>query len=265
MDDDYNNGGYSPGVPEGQAASPPKKVTKNMLLLPVTIRQLTQAQTGVPDDHFRIDGRELGHVTFVGVIRSVSESETNLSYEVEDGTGMIEVREWISRDESEYTAQKRASRREGLYVRVVGQLKTYHDKKHVTAFNLRAVEDFNEITHHFLEVIHAHLYNTKGPIPAGLAPQKLAAKPSNMGVNQAAHHQAHAPQAGGDRMQQLSENILEIIQARRDQPEGVGITEIYNVLHDVATFDEVKKTLMSMAENLHIYTTKDDDHFTLVN
>jgi replication factor A2 len=32
-------------------------------------------------------------------------------------------------------------------------LKAFRDKRNVMAYNIRLVEDFNEVTHHFLEVV----------------------------------------------------------------------------------------------------------------
>lgn len=33
-------------------------------------------------------------VTFVGIIRNLARNATNISYNIEDGTGMIDVRTW---------------------------------------------------------------------------------------------------------------------------------------------------------------------------
>lgn len=62
------------------------------------------------------------------------------------------------------------SRREwtpGTYVRAVGNMKSNQgsDTKALTAFHLRKVKDFNEVTYHLLDCCHAHLYNTKGALP----------------------------------------------------------------------------------------------------
>jgi hypothetical protein len=48
-------------------------------------------------------------------------------------------------------------------VRVIGHLRSFMSKRNVMAFRIIPITDFNELTMHFLEVIHAHLYNTRGP------------------------------------------------------------------------------------------------------
>ncbi len=54
--------------------------------------------------------------------------------------------------------------RQGNYVRVIGTLREYEGKKHIFVFKIAAIQDWNEVTHHFLEVIAVHLRHTKGPI-----------------------------------------------------------------------------------------------------
>ena len=54
---------------------------------------------------------------------------------------------------------KRSECREDTYVRVVGNMKSFNDGqiRSVMAFNMVPVTDFNEITFHFIDVIHAQL------------------------------------------------------------------------------------------------------------
>lgn len=67
----------------------------NNTLRPVTIRQILKAEQPHPDAEFTLDGTELGQLTFVAVVRNISRNATNVAYSVEDGTGQIEVRQWL--------------------------------------------------------------------------------------------------------------------------------------------------------------------------
>lgn len=67
----------------------------NNTLRPVTIRQIINADQPHPDADFALDGAELGQLTFVAVVRNISRNATNVAYSVEDGTGQIEVRQWL--------------------------------------------------------------------------------------------------------------------------------------------------------------------------
>ena len=80
------------------------KRASNNTLRPVTIRQLINAEQPHPDAEFIVDGAELGQLTFVAVVRNISRNATNIAYSVEDGTGQIEVRQWL--DSSSDDTQK---------------------------------------------------------------------------------------------------------------------------------------------------------------
>ena len=193
--------------------------------------------------------------------------------QVEDGTGLIEVREWIPKEDTDYMAQKRASRREGMYIKVIGSLKTFNDKKHVVGHNIHAIEDFNEITHHFLEAIHAHLYNTRGPASAGQPlQQRSPVKPNNLGVG-AGQHQNGAQQHNHHHQQQqhqqqtgsfgeLPDQVMEILK-KRNSEAGVSITEFNEILRDVASESEIRRALEHLCNEMMVYPTIDDNHYGL--
>jgi len=55
--------------------------------------------------------------------------------------------------------------KEGHYIKVIGSLRTsQQDNKGVLAFNIRSIENFNEITSHFLEIIKINLEEKKNNV-----------------------------------------------------------------------------------------------------
>jgi replication factor A2 len=97
-------------------------------------------------------------ITIVGQVRAVNPQAINITYRVDDGTGVIDVKKWIDADKGE------TSPRFGLdtYVRVYGHLASFNGKRHVGAHYIRAIEDFNEVNYHLLEATYVHLCLTKG-------------------------------------------------------------------------------------------------------
>ena len=85
---------------------------------------------------------------------------TNNVYVVEDGTGRIEVKTWNDENE-EVQAMKCSGLLENVYVQVIGQLKEFNNSKHVMAFDIKPVVDFNCLTHHYVECIYQHVQATK--------------------------------------------------------------------------------------------------------
>lgn len=54
--------------------------------------------------------------------------------------------------------------RENVYVRVIGNLKSFNNKRSVNATVVKPVKDLNEVQYHLLEAIRVHLYHTRGPL-----------------------------------------------------------------------------------------------------
>ena len=110
-----------------------------------------------------------GHqVSFVGQIRKVSTGTTNVTYEVDDGTGIIEVKRWIDPDAVSLALVESFGRlsskvAENEYIRVWGRPKAWNGRRHVGASAIRRIFDKNEISYHLLEAAAVHLYFTRGP------------------------------------------------------------------------------------------------------
>lgn len=164
-----SGGGFMPGSQNNENSASTKRTYGKDTLRPVTIKQLLDAHHPHPDaDHFIIDDSETTQVTFVGQVRNISAQTTNVTYKVDDGTGLIEVKVWVDADnftgEEEGDAVKKDKPVEQGYARVWGRLKQFNNKRHVGAQYIRAIEDHNEIAYHFLEATVVHLEFAKGPL-----------------------------------------------------------------------------------------------------
>lgn len=74
---------------------------RSQTLRPVTIKQLIEADQAHNDAEFNIDGHDIGTVLLVGNIHTLSKTATNVSYNVGDGTGYIDVRQWLDTADDE--------------------------------------------------------------------------------------------------------------------------------------------------------------------
>ena len=104
----------------------------------------------------------------VGSVRNKSASATNVSYEVGDGTGYIDVRQWLDSadDEAgkmegiEWVAScdgKADIRRQDKYVGLMGSIKTFGGKRHVSATHIRVIVNYDEVYHHLLKALYVSL------------------------------------------------------------------------------------------------------------
>jgi len=159
-------GGYSNDSPSTGA----KKAANNSLR-PVTIRQILDADQPHADADFCLDGVDLGQLSFVAIVRNVSRNATNVSYSVEDGTGTIEVRQWL--DSQSDDSEKTSEISQNTYVRILGTVKSFQSKRSISVGHIRPVTDFNEVFFHKLEAAYVHLQLTRGG-PGGAAPKSNA-------------------------------------------------------------------------------------------
>ncbi|GMH62598.1 hypothetical protein TrLO_g5602, partial [Triparma laevis f. longispina] len=68
-----------------------RKPTSDQFLLPCTIKQCLRASS--PDGQLLIDGQDPHQIKLIACVKSKEEGETANTYELEDGTGLIEVKE----------------------------------------------------------------------------------------------------------------------------------------------------------------------------
>lgn len=99
-------------------------------------------------------------MTFVGMVRAISPQTTNVTFRLDDGTGVIEVKLWLDADKQD-EAHKHAFPLDS-YVRVWGRLKSFNNKRHVGAHVIKPVKDYNEVQYHLLESTYVHLFLTRG-------------------------------------------------------------------------------------------------------
>ncbi|KAK4544472.1 hypothetical protein LTR36_004363 [Oleoguttula mirabilis] len=191
-------GGFMPG---SQSDSPGAKRTYGKdTLRPVTIKQLVDAHHPHPDaEYFMIDNSEATQVTFVGQIRNISTQTTNVTYKLDDGTGIIEVKVWIDAEafaDPAHPGNERPKPVEQGYARCWGRLKAFNNKRHVGANVIRPIQDFNEIQYHLLEATAVHLHFTRGS-PETLQQNSKGGAANGVG-GQANGHAGGAGAAGYD-------------------------------------------------------------------
>jgi len=249
----------SPTFSQSQS-SPSTKKRDAQSLTPVTIKQLQNLES--KDSKYKLDGKDLAQVTFVGVILSCEQQTTNLNYMIDDGTGKMNVRIYIdSEDETQRSAD------ENTYVRVVGNLREFNGGLHVVGFTLLPIKDFNEITFHALEVISVHLLNTKGP-PGGAAPVGGSQPASGSGAQGFSAAPAAAAggagggggaSSGGD----LQQQVLKVFEADGSDT-GASIDSVASQF-PTRSKKEIRDAVEFLSDEGHLYSTVDEDHYKSTN
>lgn len=230
-------------------------------LIPVTIKQLKNAQgSAAGDQSFTIDGQDLHQVTIVGVIMRAEEANTNLQYTIDDGTGDMDVKKWIDSEADGAMVEQRAMCREGKIVRVVGQLRTFNHTRSVVAFNIQPITDFNEYTFHFIECVHSHLRHTRGKPPAGGAGANAPMMGGVAGV--AAGQQQRPTVQQNNSAAALVDTVLQYFRNYGTSDLGCTVADCYEAMKaSGTTMPQLREVVDNLAQEGHLYSTIDDDHF----
>ncbi|ETS82971.1 hypothetical protein PFICI_04847 [Pestalotiopsis fici W106-1] len=233
-------------------------------LRPVTIKQIIDANQAYPDGPFRIDDLDVTQVTFVGMVRNASEQTTNITYQIDDGTGIIEVKQWLDADK-----ENKPSHELMEYVRVYGRLKSFNNKRHVGAHAVRACTDYNEVSYHLLEATYVHLSFTKGA-PGG---NGMTNGDGNAGDDDSMFVDGGNDQKGTDangeiasklRMcSQKAQRFFQYLNTSDHGAEGIHI-------HDIASATKMSiADAQAAADELigpgMIFTTTDDDTYAVLD
>jgi len=230
-------------------------------MTPVCVRMLVKAQQG-SDDVFRLDGQPLVQVTFVGkVVGADTSNATNVTYKVDDGSGVMEVKMWLESDDQGMTQAKKAEE-VNTYIRVYGHLRQWNKTLNVVAFRILAVMDANEISYHFLEVIRVHLQHTKGSLPPADAHSGATITPIK-GTQPAASISAAAPATNATHGADVSQDVLSFIRLKARGDRGIARQEIVAALSGTWTAPRVAQAIGYLVADGQIFTTSDDDHFNV--
>jgi replication factor A2 len=247
----YSGGGGSAGNSGGKA----RRSYDEQTMVPVTIRMCLGA---MPDEISEgvgglqlEDGRRLYHVRFVAAVRSFEDFSTNVVYTLEDGTGLMEVKQWLDDNHCTAIAEMRQhTLKENIYLKVVGQIKEYDGKKMVVAESIRVLSTGNELAHHMLEVVYAgETFKRKDSI---VAPQSSMMFNTNTVKGSALH--ANSSDGG------WKDELLRFIRMEGDKSDmGVSIDACIKYIGRPSS--EVHQAVADFSSNGNLYSTIDENYY----
>ncbi|KAH3680525.1 hypothetical protein WICMUC_000256 [Wickerhamomyces mucosus] len=147
---DYTSGGFDAN---NQTSSQPNKTQTKNSLTSVTIKEVVESKQLIQDGEYSVHNLELNLVSFVGVVRNVTDNTSRLDIQVEDGTGSLDLRVWI--DESKSNPYSDITT--GIYVYCTGAVKEFNGKKNIQHVTIRKIEDPNEVIYHHLSAIDTYI------------------------------------------------------------------------------------------------------------
>lgn len=194
-------------------------------LRPVTARLVLNAKQPNSDSAHVFDGAVLNRLTMVGWLRQINRTATFIQYTLDDGTGQLDLRQWIDNSLDEGSKADEFAPNE--YVRVMGEIKTFNNKLYIALGAMNKLQDHNEYLYHQLDVIYTHLQLTKG---SGAAATNKASQPGGVDASvydDSAMQTADSMASDLSHLTPLQRRIYQAINAEApDWPEGVDIQQI---------------------------------------
>lgn len=227
----------------------------------MTVRQVLNATQPDSDSPFEFDGAELSQVTLVAWIRQTNRNATNIQYTLDDGTGQLDVRQWI--DNALDEGAKADEFAPNQFVRVLGEIKSFNNKRNITAATVNKLEDHNEYLYHQLDVIYTHLQLTKAE---GMRSTKTDVS-STHGIDasvydDSAMQTADSMAADLSSLSPLQRRIYQAIAAEApDWPEGVDVQQIIKRCNKHADVTQIQDAIDELANDGYIYQASDDTHY----
>jgi replication factor A2 len=234
---------------------------RNQPLYPVSIKQLHSAQQVTPDaDDFTLNNQPLAQICLIGQIVDSQPTQTHHNYKVDDSTGTIDVRSWVDQ-EAPHRAQQAWNA--GDYVRVIGNLRSFGEKRYVVSTaQLLPIVDFNEITHHFLEIIHLTL-TLSGKRSKGLSntmevtPNAYTRQPA---INNNNHNNNNNNNNNNNSLNSLQADITQLVFQNNQNGDGINIDLIVQNFVGEHDESEVRNTIAFLIDEGHLYNTTDSNH-----
>ncbi|EFN87305.1 replication protein A 32 kDa subunit-A [Harpegnathos saltator] len=200
-------------------------------IVPVLIKQITST-TG----DLQIAGKTVNTLTFVGIVRHIEQETTKISYHIQDDTDTLTAMMWLEADKNSIEDIQI-----NTYVRVHGLIRDQNNQRHILILRIYPLEDLNELTCHFVEVIYFMLKFSR-PAEESAMPDMLMSDNTMSGMS---------PE---------QKTVLEIIRSANDAECGIEKRDILTKLskHIISRLDEILEFLLCEG---HIYTTSSEDFF----
>ncbi|KAM3245568.1 hypothetical protein ACQJBY_056726 [Aegilops geniculata] len=249
------------------ADSTPNKFRGASGTMPLTVKQIADAQlagTGEKGAPFVVDGVETANVRLVGMVSGKAERNTDVSFTLDDGTGRIDFIRWVN-DAAD--SAETAAIQNGMYVAVIGSLKGVQDKKRATAFAVRPITDYNEVTLHFIQCVRMHIENTKSKVGSPPHTNSSVGTPFSNRLSEAATPPSVksnlAPVTSGTNGSDTDfyTQVLNVFRepANIESDHGVHVDDIAKRFRLPAL--KIKEAIDYHVDVGHIYSTIDDFHY----
>lgn len=242
--------GESPSASQGASAN---KTKRSDNVVPVTVAFMHHCMQNY--DRVKIGNIDIATVKIIGLVRSISQAASNITYEIDDLTGKpLTVKRW-----QDSASSDRFMPVENTYVVIIGNMRTFQGKHMLTALKVRPLNSLNELTAHLLEVMHAKISLERGVNVEMANVAGGSHVPSATGFASGAGGTTADDSSNPHGLNPQQLKVYNIIKSNISEA-GCSTDDICRQLNNQSR-DSIKKIIEFMSGEGHIYSTVDEDHF----
>ncbi len=195
-------------------------------------------------------------------ITAKNELSTNVRYSIEDGTGAIDATQWSHQEtETDDEASKRELFAPGSFVKIIGIVRVFNNKKSIFIHHMKLVENLDEISYHQLYCMYVYTFLTKGPLSQRFK-NDLSATGPYVQQQQGLYGNNLLP-SNTSHYSPLQQQVLSTLKTLDNgaHVDGVKFEDVCFALRGLATDQDIKQVLDFFMNESLVYTTCDDETF----
>lgn len=228
---------------------------------PITVRMALAARHNQEDGSYTLsDDRKLHHIKIVGAVRSFVESSSSTLFEIEDGTGLLKVKQWLDDSGTARSMELRqAICKEHIYVKIIGKLQSFNDDFMLLADSIRPLKTANELTHHMLEVVYAGEKTKRQPAMGMGAPMMMGG-----GLGFQGQSMPLQASASGHSGSPIMDDVLTFFRSRNYPNDDVGpsVASCVEAIRHHSEID-IRRAIEYLCQEGNLYSTTDEEHYKL--
>ena len=140
-----------------------------------------------------------------------------------------------------------------MYVKVYGTIRVFKDEKAIVGTHIKKIEKFDEVTNHLLQVFVSNCVRKKGVLSNRDLQTHGMAKANNPS------ERASGVGMGGDAKQ----NVLSVMKEIAKNNKFIHKNDVFTVIQGKMSLGDFEKALSDLAEDGAIYSTYDNDIYSL--
>lgn len=277
MYDESNDGGFMGGGNQESYSQTPAESRSDKTIRSIIARDLSRVVhssgsassqgTGEPT----LDGKPVNHFKIVGRVERYIESETNFQADIHDGTGLINVRYFLTNkndgdnefggdNEDEHmgnnggieTDQEKLEPKQ--YYSLLCRINVKNDKNMIYVVSFKKVDDYTELLYHQMEALYQHLYFTRGPRQPGNSDQN-----SNQNQQAKGNDDIFVSRDHDSGVSDVSIKILNYLRQNKHLQDGIAFE---NLARATGLETSVARTAIAQLLDAGSVLEQSDDHYS---